>query len=314
MAEGIKKMIAVPVDGSANALKSLDYLHLIFDDPHNLKVTLLYVLPSLPPILIEESQKNVDTARQLKEIEKKNIAMAERLLAEAKSWLIRAGFEKKAVETVYHIRKVGIARDICNWSEDKRADALFISSRGRSRLAVFFTGEVANKLLEYIKVCPVWMVKNSVKHKDVLLAIDDSENALRAVSHVGFMLSGTNTKITIFHSKPNLKRFVPKELIEEFPEFKKFWQHKAGEVMVPYMQKAKEMLLEAGLAEDQILIKVIDGSRSAATDILKEAQCNTMGTVVLGRKGCSNVKDFSMGSVARKVLDQASDIAVCIVP
>ncbi len=314
MAKGIKKMIAVPVDGSANALKSLDYLHLIFDNTHNLKVTLLYVLPSLPPILIEESRKNVDTARQLKEIEKKNIAMAERLLAEAKNRLLKAGFGKEAVETVYHIRKAGIARDICNWSEDKRADALFISSRGRSRLEVFFTGEVANKLLEYMRVCPVWMLKGSVKHKDVLLAIDNSENALRAVDHAGFMLSGTNTKITIFHSKRDLRRFVPKELIEEFPEFKKFWKHKAGEVMAPYLQKAKEMLLGAGLTEDRISIKLIDGSRSAATDIVKEAKRYAMGTVVLGRRGCSDVKDFSMGSVARKVLDQASDMAVCIVP
>jgi hypothetical protein len=34
----------------------------------------------------------------------------------------------------------------------------------------------------------------------------------------------------------------------------------------------------------------------------------------LGLHGYSGVKDYSMGSVTRKVLDHAEDMAVCIVP
>ena len=74
------------------------------------------------------------------------------------------------------------------------------------------------------------------------------------------------------------------------------------------------MLLKAGLAEGQAAIKVIDGSRNTARDILDEARSKGIGTVVLGKRGHSNVKDFSWGSIARKVLDEASDMAVCIVP
>ena len=169
-------------------------------------------------------------------------------------------------------------------------------------------------MLEYAKVCPVWMVKGTVRSKNVLLAVDNSENAIRAMDHAGFMLSGTDVSVTVYHSKRDLRRFVPKEVLQEFPGVQKFWQKKAGDVVAPYMKKARAMLIQAGLAENQISMKLVDGSRSAAKDILEEAEENAIGTIILGRKGYSNVKDYSMGSITKKVLDRASDMTVCVVP
>ena len=163
-------------------------------------------------------------------------------------------------------------------------------------------------------MCPVWMVKGRVKSKDVLLAVDNSENTMRAVDHAGFLLSGTDVKVTVFHSKRDLRRYVPAEVLEEFPGVQKFWQKRAGDVVAPYMKKGREILIQAGLAEKQISLKLVDGTRSAARDILMEAEENAIGTIVLGKKGHSDVEDDSMGSTTRKVLERASDIAVCIVP
>jgi nucleotide-binding universal stress UspA family protein len=137
---------------------------------------------------------------------------------------------------------------------------------------------------------------------------------MRAVDHAGFMLSGTDVKMTLFHSKRDLRRFIPGAVVEDFPEFQKHWLRKAGKEIAPYMQKARDMLLEAGLRDEMINTKVIDGSRSAAVDILKEAKNIDAGTIFLGLRGHSNVKEYSMGGVARKVLNQAEDMAVCIVP
>jgi nucleotide-binding universal stress UspA family protein len=315
MVKKIKKTIVVPIDGSENALKSLDYINHLFGPRHSLSLSLVYLVPKLPLILVEESRKSQETVDQLQEIEKRNSQMAERILVEAKDRLMEVGFTQKAVETVFRDITVGVARDICSWAEkNKRADAIFISSRGRSRLEAFFTGKIANKVLEYVKVCPVWMVKGAVRNKNVLIAVDNSDNAMRAVDHTGFILSGTEVMVSVFHSKRDLRRFVPKEVLQEFPGVQKFWQKKAGDMVAPYMKKARSKLLQAGLAENQISVKVIDGSRSAARDILNEAEENAIGTVILGRKGYSNVEDYSMGSTTKKLLDRASDMAVCIVP
>jgi nucleotide-binding universal stress UspA family protein len=314
MAENIQKMIVVPVDGSVNALKPLDYINFVFGPQHDLKTTLFYVLPKLPTFLVEESRKDRKIMKNLQDLESRNTEMAQRLLKAAKDKLVSIGFTKEAVEAVFRKIEVGIARDIVNWSEKKQADAVFISTRGRSRLEAFFMGEIAAKVLEYSRVCPVWMVKGSVKNKNAVLAIDNSENALRAADHAGFMLSGTDAKLTIFHSKRDLRRFIPKAVLDEFPEVQKYWRHRAGEEIVPFIQKAKDMLLAAGLGEDQISTKVVDGSRSAAGDILDEAQNSHTGTIFLGLHGYSGVKDFTMGAVTRKVLNQAKDMTVSIVP
>ena len=314
MAPDIEKMIVVPVDGSDKVLRNLEYINVVFGSNHNLKLTLFYVMPRLPSILVEESKKSGETLKQLKNFEERNANMAERFLAAGKKRLIEMGFAEKTVEAVFKRIEVGIARDIVNWSEKQRADAIVISTRGRSKLVTFFVGEIANKVLEYSRVCPVWMVKGNAKKKNVLLAIDNSKNAIRAADHAGFMLAGTDVKVTIFHTKRDLRRFIPRKLVEEFPEFQKHWLRKAAKEITPFMQKTRDMLLEAGLRDTQIKTKVIDGSRSAAADILKEVQGSDIGSIFMGLHGYSDVKDYTMGSVTRKVLNQAEDMTVCIVP
>jgi len=314
MVEDSNKMIVVPMDGSKNSLKSLDYISLIFGPKHKLKTILFYVLPRLPRILLEESKKDRKTPVNLEALESRHVEMAERLLKLAKESLLDRGFTEKTVDAVFRRIEVGIAQDIVHWSEKKRADAIIITARGRSRLEAFFIGDTAAKVLEYSKICPVWMMKGSVKKRHVLVAVDNSENALRAVDHAGFMLSGTDVNVTIFHSKRDLRRFIPKAVLDEFPEVEKFWRYKAGEKIVPFMQKAKDKLLAAGFDDKRIAVKVVDGSHQPADDILSEAQNSDAGTIFMGLRGYSAVQDYKMGSVARKVLDQALDMTVCFVP
>ena len=309
----LTKMLVIPVDGSENALRSLDYLHLIYGSDHNLEVALKYVLPSLPPVLADNRYMDRETATKLKTIENKSIRMAEKILTQAKNFLIDKGFDGERVQTVYKKKKSGIAQDICQWVESKRADAVVISSRGRSRLEAFFMGEVSSKLLEYCRVCPVWIVQGQVKSKRVLIAVDSSENALRAVDHTGFMLSGTDCPVTIFHTMRHLRRFVPQEVLDEAPELEQLWKTKAGQEIEPFMKKAKEILVKAGISDSQVSQKIVDGSRSAASDILEETRSNQYGTVVMGRRGISGVQEFFMGSVSSKVLQNSTGMAVWIV-
>lgn len=309
----LSKMIVVPVDGSENAHRSLEYIDLMFGKDHNLEVTLKYVLPSLPPILADDGSMKRETAMKLKTLENKNIRMAEQILSKAKNLLIKKGFKEDLVQTVSRKKDRGIAQDICNWVESKRADAVLMTTRGRSRLEAFFMGEVSSKLLEYCRVCPVWIVEGKVTSNRVLVAVDSSDNALRAVDHAGFMLAGTDSPVTLFHTMRHLRRFVPQEVLDEAPELEELWKTKAGQEIEPFMRKAKAMLLQAGLNESQITKKVVDGSRSAASDILDEARKNGYGTIVMGRRGLSGVREFFMGSVSSKVLQSSTGMATWIV-
>jgi nucleotide-binding universal stress UspA family protein len=305
------KLIIVAVDGSEDALRSLDYLGLIYGAQENVKVQLLYILPSLPPILVVD--QNRQSKMRLLDIEKKNLQMAERIVSEAKDILLNKGFQEEHIKGVYHKKQIGIARDICNFAGDKGAQALLITRRGRSRLDAFLSGEISSKILDYCLSCPVWVVEGGVRSKQVLIAMDSSENGIRAAAHAGFMLAGTDCQVTLFHSKRHLRRFVPQEIIEAAPELEVLWRNKAGEQIGPFIEKGKDVLLQAGLRDEQIRTKVVDGSRSAAADILKEARSNNIGTIVLGRKGHSSVKEYLMGSTTSKVLQDSGDLAVWLV-
>lgn len=305
------RMVVAAIDGSEDALEALSYLGLMYRPELNLEVQLLYILPSLPPILVADPDRQ--SKLRLLDIEGKNVLMAERIMTEAKGILLKEGFREDSIRGLYHKKEMGIARDICSFAGKKGADALLITKRGRSRLEAFFSGEISSKIMAYCHACPVWVVEGAVESQKVLIAVDTSENSLRAVNHAGLMLSGTRCHITLFHSKRHLRRFVPQEVIEAAPEFEELWRNKAEEQIAPQMKKAKQILLEAGMREDQVTTKTVDGSRSAASDILKEARTSDCGTIILGRRGVSGIREFFLGSVSSKVIQGGGGLTVWIV-
>lgn len=127
------------------------------------------------------------------------------------------------------------------------------------------------------------------------------------------MLAGTDCEVTIFHTIRDLSRFVPSDILAEDPGLQGIWKQKAGENIVPFIKKASELMLEAGVDEDQISSKVIDGSRSPANDIIKEAQENSCGTVVLVKRGMSKIKEFLFGSITRKIVHNMTGLSVWVV-
>lgn len=310
----IAKSVVVPLDGSPIALKSLNYLHLVFGAQHNLVVNLFHVVPGAPPILVEESKKDANMARQVRELENRSKQMAAKILTEGKKVLMDKGFNEERVKTIEFNKKVGIARDICGWSEKKSVDAIVLNTHGRSQIEAFFMGETANKILEFSRICPVWMIKGDVSLKPVLIAMDNSDNALRAVDHASFMLSGNDCPVTLFYAKRNLLRFFTRDVVESGSDLDSMWKSVAGRDIAPYMQKAKDMLIAAGFAESQISSRIIDGGHNAASDILDAARQFGCGTIVMGRRGATNVKDYTLGSVTRKVLQNCKDVALWIVP
>jgi len=311
--ENLTKNILIPLDGSKNALKSLDYLDVMFGPKHNLDVTLLYIWPLLPPVLTDEKTMDKEIWVKLTAVEKKNVLMGERILTVGKTALVKKGFDEKRIKELYQRQEKSTAQDICNWANRKQVDAVLLTRRGRTDLETFFMGGISNKLANYCGNYPVWILGGGVHSKKVLVCVDSSENALRAVDHSAFMLSGTDCQVTLFHSIRHLRRFVPMEVLEGAEELQELWKSKAGEQIAPYMEKARGILLNAGLTKEQIAVKVVDGSRSGADDILKEARDNGYGTIVLGRHGQSAMKQFIFGSVTSKVLLHSAGLAIWIV-
>jgi nucleotide-binding universal stress UspA family protein len=154
-------------------------------------------------------------------------------------------------------------------------------------------------------------------NKKILVAIDDSENAVRAVEFIAHSFS-TDNQITLFNVIPDTATLCEMNSPELTPYFKSqqssfcLLEEKKRELVNQAVQKAKNILMDAGFDERNITVKSELKKSGVARDIVKEAESD-YDVIVLGRRGVSGIKDFILGSVSQKVFNLAKDISVLVV-
>ncbi len=151
----------------------------------------------------------------------------------------------------------------------------------------------------------------------VLIALDDSENAMRAVEFVASNLTSDH-EITIFsvfldtamicdYFSPGLTPYF----MTEQQSFCELEEKKRG-LLRTAQEKARDILIQAGFPERNITIKMGPRSRGAARDIIDEAGTGYK-TIVLGRRGLSSISEFILGSVSQKVLHACKDMSILLI-
>jgi nucleotide-binding universal stress UspA family protein len=153
--------------------------------------------------------------------------------------------------------------------------------------------------------------------KKVLVAIDDSENAIRAVEFIANSFT-TDNKITLFNVIPDTAALCEMNSPELTPYFKSqqssfcLLEEKKKELVNQAIQKARNILMDAGFDENNITVKSEVKTSGVARDIVKEAESG-YNVIVMGRRGVSGIKEFILGSVSQKVFNLAKDISVLVV-
>ena len=151
----------------------------------------------------------------------------------------------------------------------------------------------------------------------LLVAFDDSENAMRAVEFITNYFT-TDHKITLFNVLPDsavLCAMNSPELTPYFLSQKSSFcilENKKKELINEAMQKAEKKLINAGFDKKNIKVKVKNRRIGIARDLVAEAQSG-YDVVVLGRRGLSGIKEFFIGSVSQKVLHSVKGVSVMIV-
>ena len=154
-------------------------------------------------------------------------------------------------------------------------------------------------------------------NKKVLVAIDDSENAMRAVEFIANSFA-KDSKITLFNVIPDTAALCEMNSPELTPYFKSqqssfcVLEEKKKELVNQAVQKARNILMDAGFDENNITVKSEVKKSGVARDIVKEAESG-YNVIVMGRRGVSGIRDFILGSVSQKVFNLAKDISVLVV-
>jgi nucleotide-binding universal stress UspA family protein len=147
-------------------------------------------------------------------------------------------------------------------------------------------------------------------NKNILIAVDDSENSRRAVRYVGYLLGNMEgIHITLLHVIPE-----PEE--DYFPEDeqKKQWLTKYREKLDAILEEYSQMLVADGFKKDALEKRLtLRYCPSMAECILAERDERLYGTIVVGRQGLSRKEEFLFGSISSKIVNHARRCTVWVV-
>jgi len=153
--------------------------------------------------------------------------------------------------------------------------------------------------------------------KKILIALDDSENAQRAVNAVAETFA-KDSRITLFSVAMDTEALCKMNSPALTPYFKSqqsafcTMEDKKKEIVDAAIQQAKETLIANGFKETKIETKHEDLKEGVAMDIIRESE-DGYDVVAIGRGGTSGIRDFFFGSTSQNVLNAARDVSVFII-
>ncbi|MCF8068186.1 MAG: universal stress protein [Desulfobacterales bacterium] len=158
-------------------------------------------------------------------------------------------------------------------------------------------------------------MKNSLDNK-ILLALDGSDYALNVVHYVCDFKPLHRKSIILFHvigKFPELYGdFETPSQCSDLPKGIKVWEKSNQDKIQLYMNKAKQMLVESGIPEEAIRIKIQHKTKEIALDIINEAK-KGYDALLIGRKGMSVYNEILVGGVATKIIDKLSAVPVLMI-
>jgi nucleotide-binding universal stress UspA family protein len=147
-------------------------------------------------------------------------------------------------------------------------------------------------------------------NKNILIAVDASENARRAVSYVSRFLSGiSGFKVLILHVICQ-----PEE--DYFPTAadKDQWLDDHKQKVDTMLENYRQRLIAEGFAPADVAVRsTLRYCPSLAECILAERRRAKCSTIVVGRQGLSRSEEFLFGSVSSKIVNHARGCTVWVV-
>jgi nucleotide-binding universal stress UspA family protein len=312
----VERKLLIGIDGSAHALHAVDYVARNCS-PLNTCVTLMSVQPPAPEEVFWQVNLDEEFKRSMKEKYDQVLARcrseAMDVLQRSKSVLVSAGFSDSFVGIIGQPCREGIARDIIAESL-KGYDAVIIGRRGLGKMESLLLGSVSNKIVQRVNTTPVWVIGGDIRSRNILLAVDGSDDAYKAVQYVAGFAVNTRAEVALCHIVRQMNLEVGPSLVPVHEELEEQLRQHALIQIQKMFNIYRECLAEAGMETDHMVTRCRFGSISRAADILMEAREGGYGTIVLGRRGISKVREFLIGRVTNKVLNGSEGLAVWIVP
>jgi len=156
-----------------------------------------------------------------------------------------------------------------------------------------------------------------------LVALDCTPGSTRCVQYLNRVLRGAeHAVIILFHvlptTSPNMLKEEEVERITAIQHEKPylagyFWKEEDEAQMSRSFEQSRQLFIQGGFAQSRIIFHFNVQSADVAQIILDEARDLGCGTIVVGRRRLSRVKELLLGSVSNTVVKLAPGVTVWVV-
>jgi nucleotide-binding universal stress UspA family protein len=307
-----RKRILLAVDGSLQAMDAVRYVG-AFLPLTRTDVVLFHVHARAPEAFLDlkrdpEYRSDGLPMSDWSLLVHKNM---DEFMDDAERVLVDTGFPSERIRRKIQQHRVGIARDILDESR-QGYDAVVVGRVGLGSVQEETLGSVALKLAGQRQSVPIVLVSGKPETRKVLISFDGSEGAKRAVDLVCSLLFREDREITLCHVVRSLGMHLESDRVF-LPEHEKLWMDVSRKEIEPLLEEAERKLIEAGFHPGCVYTEILENLTSRAAGIKNAASNGGFGSVVLGRRGLSEVEEFPMGRVPMKMLQLGGRMAVWIV-
>lgn len=154
-------------------------------------------------------------------------------------------------------------------------------------------------------------------NKKILIAMDESANARRAVTFAAKMFD-KDDEITLFSILPDHKSICSFDSNNLNPSLQRqqealcTLENEKRKLLENALNESRQELLSAGFAEDSVHQEIQPVKKTVARDIINKANAG-FDAVAIGKRGISATSAFLFGSVSQKVLHGVQTASVLVI-
>jgi nucleotide-binding universal stress UspA family protein len=303
--------ILIALDNSAGAWGAVEYVAQTFGKTPGVQVTLLHILPGLPPefwdhghVIVSATEKK-SLQRLMDNWEAEQEKQWQSLMKKAHGRLKKAGIPPDSVTDKFKPKYYDIAEDILEEAEAGGFDTIVLGRRGLGKARALFLGSVANQVAQKAKSGAVTIVSNLKKIQKILFPLDLDSDYQTIIPLVQDLARRFNAAILLLYVAPPVTLFPSFYVNINMATFE-------AEVQVAAMQHMVAIVQEFFQDFPQLETRVELGH--PADKILEVAQQEEIDLIIMGTHGRRGVERAVFGSVAFKMVQSAPCTIVIIHP
>jgi nucleotide-binding universal stress UspA family protein len=308
----MQKEVLIAVDDSPPSRQAINYMAKLSAVVGTLRCTLVHVQPAISEFLVAEAAKDPQSHQALEHLQAAHAEASQLILKRRRQDLIELDIPEAAIATESLPCREGVAKTLLDRGHDHSVHAIVTGRRDLSALQKPFMGRVTADLVENSTFLPIWIVDGEVQSRRLMVAVDGSESAMRAIDHLCAIFEGNReVKFHLLHVIPRLVESCGVDFGEGRDRLEMVGRRGAHHCIDHFYTKTLARFEAAGIGKDQIETQILEKKLNPGKAIIQTASEGRFGTLVIGRRGIN--QSFFTGSVSRYVINRAEDMALWLV-